>query len=63
MGVDPFVSRTSAGPLISEPRIEHDGHIQAGAVTMFADALVVASHRFGWPSLREVLVSFTHGLL
>jgi hypothetical protein len=61
-GIDPFIVPGNRSATVGIPRAPHRGDIQAEAVLCFADALAVASHRFGWPSIGEVLEAFTHGL-
>jgi hypothetical protein len=60
-GIDPFISTEARGAAVGIPRAAHRGDVQVDAVLCFADALAVASHRLGWPSIGEVLAAFTNG--
>ena len=62
MGLDPFIERGPSGPRIGQPREVGDGHILAAAVGSFADGLIVASHRLGWPSMVAVVREMMQGI-
>jgi hypothetical protein len=62
MGLDPFIEVGSSRPRIGDPREVGNGHILAGAVVSFADGLIVASHRMGWPPMIAVVEAMMHGI-
>ncbi len=62
MGLTPFVSHTGLAVNVGPPALMHNRTIAVETVTIFADGLVVASHRLGWPTLKEVVSAFAHGL-
>lgn len=61
MGLYPFVEQRPDGLKIQAPVAQLGEKVAAHAVLSFADALVVASHRFGWPPLRNVVCIFAFG--
>lgn len=63
-GLNCFLTKPPIGPFVlSDPDTE-DGEIAAaGAVQAFADALVVSSHRFGWPQVENVTRAIATGFV
>ena len=62
MGLEPFVSYGPGGQLVGDPPPQHWGETASAAGASFADALIVASLRLGWPPLRDVVFAWTYDL-
>ncbi|HMJ53191.1 MAG TPA: DUF5677 domain-containing protein [Polyangiaceae bacterium] len=62
MAMDHFISRDPLGPVVGAPRPFDDGRMLAAATSSFADALVIASDRLGWPKMHDVAAAMTFGI-
>jgi hypothetical protein len=63
-GLDCFLTKPPIGPFVLSDPDTFDGEIAvAGAVQAFADALVVAIHRFGWPTLPDITKALSRGFV
>lgn len=63
MGVDCFIERHPGAVQIGLPRSVGRSEVAVCAVQSFADGLAVASLRFGWPPMLEILKAFTNGFV
>jgi hypothetical protein len=62
MGLDCFITRNDGGGIVGRPRAVHDDSMAAESVACFADGLAVASHRFGAPTIEQIVRALTKGL-
>jgi hypothetical protein len=63
MGLDCFITRNHGGGIVGSPRPAQGDCVVAEAALCFADGLAVASHRFGAPTLHELLDCLCYELL